>query len=188
MKYSYEETMKMQERMKNKFINEAVNDWVEGKKLNIPPFLIAVMTEEQIKDCVTRKYQKDKESYIERSTWPIIFFIGGDKLYNYYMYLRLTDESIDLTNYLNIPYNIDIWPKERLLELINKYGISVISEIRDYIIKKPRMTFEKYHQKQEAKMNQMIKESMNNFKISGDKRIKKLINKGLETKREEQKQ
>ena len=188
MKYSYEETMKMQERMKNKFINEAVNDWVEGKKLNIPPFLIAVMTEEQIKDCVTRKYQKDKESYIERSTWPIIFFIGGDKLYNYYMYLRLTDESIDLTNYLNIPYNIDIWPKERLLELINKYGISVISEIRDYIIKKPPMTFEKYHQKQEAKMNQMIKESMNNLKISGDKRIKKLINKGLETKREEQKQ
>ena len=185
---NYQETIKAQERMKEKFINEAVKDWVKGKKLNIPPFLIAVMTEEQIKDAATKKYKKDKEMYIKTSIWPIIYIIGGDKLYNYYMYLRLIDESIDLTNYLNIPYNINIWPKERLLELVKQYGISVLSEIRDYIIKKPPMTFEKYHQKETEKLNKAIDESMNNMRDRSYKKVKSIIYRGLKAKRKEQNQ
>lgn len=83
-------------------------------------------SEESMLKEIEKIYENDKQDYLEKGKWPNTRFLYRNNIWAYYFYLQLNDKDINLDKYLDFDYNTEEWSRERLLELVNKYGRNIL--------------------------------------------------------------
>ena len=83
-------------------------------------------------DDVREKYLIDKKEYQKTGVWPEIEFTYRDDRWEYYYYLQLMDNSLDLTKYLDFDYDTNKFKRIDLINLINEYGFGILFALYIY--------------------------------------------------------
>ncbi len=99
----------------------------------------------EIRHIIEEKYQCDKKRYLVTGTWPKVHFCLYDESWAYYNCLKLSDLDVTLKNYLDFDYDSSDWPREKLMELIYKYGTFVLFYFLIYLDCNSNMPFEDWY-------------------------------------------
>ncbi len=89
-------------------------------------------SEESMLKEIEKIYENDKQDYLEKGKWPNTRFLYRNDIWAYYYNLQLNDKDINLDKYLDFDYNTEEWSRERLLELVNKYGRNILFQFCCY--------------------------------------------------------
>ena len=128
-----------------KIKRETAEEWTNGKSKMMPPIISGLINKENDVIKYTKKrYAHDKEIYLNTGNWPETLFYRRDSFWSYYHYLSLIDEDINLGKYLDFEYDTNIWTKEDLLHIVNKYGHRALFELKVYLDLDRDMTFDEY--------------------------------------------
>ena len=111
-------------------------------------------------------YFNDKKEYLSTKTWPTKKFWYRDLIWTYYYYLQLTDYSIDLDNYLDFSYDTNKWTKKELIDLMLKYGTSVLFKFSIYVGLNTDKSFDEWYTREYLEKHSYldnIQETLNSF-------------------------
>ncbi len=97
---------------------------------------------------VAKTYFEDKKTYLSTGVWPSKKFLQRDMIWEYYYYLKISDCSLDLDNYLDIKYDTDVWTRKELEKVMNKYGKKVLFKLAIYLELNPDKSFDEWYQEE----------------------------------------
>ncbi len=117
--------------------------WVDNSALYLK---IDCDSVESLHKQIEEIYKEDKTQYLETGIWPDIIFRNRDGYWAHYYYLQLTDPKVKLEKYLDFDYNVHDWPRERIIELANKYGKNILFLFGIYSSTNQDMSFEEWNQ------------------------------------------
>jgi len=98
----------------------------------------------EIVNYVVKKYYNDRKEYLNTGIWPKSFFDNDEFVWIYYNYLKITDYSINLNKYLDFDY-ANLFSRDRLVELMNKYGQNILVDLYIYYSSDLSLSFEEWY-------------------------------------------
>ncbi len=146
-------------------VNEVVRDCYLNNKL-IPSFCF--INNNGKREYTEQKYFIDKERYLIDKKWPEVGASYRDSVWAYYYYLLISDHSINLDKYLDFDYDTTKWTRDKLKELINKYGKSILFAFGVYSTSKTDLLFDEWYENEKEFVYSLSDE----YFISGYKTIR----------------
>jgi hypothetical protein len=113
----------------------------------IPPYWW-FKNKEETEEYINRKYEEDRNEYITSGKWPVAHFYQKDELWCYYYYLKLTDLSIDLDHYFDFPYDTNTWTREKIINLMNSYGVFILYQLASYLSRNSELSFDEWYKRE----------------------------------------
>ena len=155
----------------NMFVNEKlfdliIKDCYENNKL-IPSFCF-IDKDSKIK-YTEEKYFNDKEEYLKTNVWPEVGASYRDSIWAYYYYLQITDRSINLNKYFDFDYDTTKWTRDKLKELMNKYGRNILFAFGVYSSVKTDLSFDDWYKE----TKEFVDSLESQFFVKNDKTIRK---------------
>ena len=105
---------------------------------------------ESLKKHIEDRYNSDKLKYLITGKWPNIHFYYRDSIWISYYYMQLTDPEVVLKNYFDFCYYTPDWPRDKIIELTNKYGKSILFDFCVYSDTNPNMSFDDWYEEKQA--------------------------------------
>ena len=125
---------------------EIMTEKCKDNNIMIPTYCFK--TDDEKINYVVKEYFEDKKTYLSTGVWPSKKFLQRDMIWEYYYYLKITDCTLKLDNYLDFNYDTDVWTREELERTMNKYGKKVLFKLAVYLELKPGKSFDEWYQEE----------------------------------------